>query len=351
MTIQVGEWFEVRSKEEILATLDKSGRLEGLPFLPEMFKYCGKKFRIYKSAHKTCDYVYTGESRSIPETVHLPLRCDGESHGGCQHACLLYWKTAWLKRAGAEPASSKPPSIELNGTICSEADVYASAELKRDKDGPVYMCQGTDVMQFSAPMAWWDIRQYAQDYRSGNVDLRTILNGLAFGTFATLMRSGLKIGRPLRWAYNLFSFVWGPYPGAKGKLPKGQPAPWVVANFQPGDLVRVKSLDEILQTIDANQKNRGLSFDAEMAPYCGKEFRIKTIIETFIDEKTGRLRQLKNRAVSLEGPICLGQYSDCRMLCPRSIIPWWREIWLERVADDRRVEQPKLETTADAHGF
>src|SRR5262245_7050350 len=36
----VGDWVEVRSKEEILRTLDKSGRLEGLPFMPQMFQYC-----------------------------------------------------------------------------------------------------------------------------------------------------------------------------------------------------------------------------------------------------------------------------------------------------------------------
>ncbi len=27
-------------------------------------------------------------------------RCDGTAHGGCQTACLLYWKEAWLKRRG-----------------------------------------------------------------------------------------------------------------------------------------------------------------------------------------------------------------------------------------------------------
>ena len=45
--------MEVRSKEEILRTLDKSGRLEGLPFMPQMFQYCGQRFQVYKRAHKT----------------------------------------------------------------------------------------------------------------------------------------------------------------------------------------------------------------------------------------------------------------------------------------------------------
>ena len=43
-----GDWVEVRSRDEILATLDKDGRLDGMPFMPEMFAFCGKRFRVYK---------------------------------------------------------------------------------------------------------------------------------------------------------------------------------------------------------------------------------------------------------------------------------------------------------------
>jgi hypothetical protein len=100
MKLHVGEWIEVRSKEEILNTLDKDGRMEGLPFMPQMFQYCGQRFQVYKRAHKTCDFVYTMSSRWLPNGVHLDLRCDGADYGGCQHACLIYWKEAWLKRVG-----------------------------------------------------------------------------------------------------------------------------------------------------------------------------------------------------------------------------------------------------------
>ena len=43
---RVGQLVEVRSKEEILRSFDKAGKLEGLPFMPEMFEYCGKRFRV-----------------------------------------------------------------------------------------------------------------------------------------------------------------------------------------------------------------------------------------------------------------------------------------------------------------
>ena len=41
MKLRAGDWVEVRSKEEILRSLDKKGRLEELPFMPQMFEYCG----------------------------------------------------------------------------------------------------------------------------------------------------------------------------------------------------------------------------------------------------------------------------------------------------------------------
>ncbi|MBS0267980.1 MAG: hypothetical protein JSS54_03255 [Proteobacteria bacterium] len=340
MTFQVGEWIEIRSKEEILATLDKTGRLEGMPFMPEMFQFCGQKFKVYKSAHKTCEFVYTLKSRSVPNTVHLDLRCDGAYHGGCQHACLLYWKKAWLKDpyALSDDRDGQPVA---SGDDCTEADVLATAQSTNERNETIYSCQGTDIPRFSSPLAWWDMRQYLRDYRTGNVDLQTLFNGMAFGTFTGLVgasnRLGLKLGGPLRWLYDQFAFVCGPFPRRPGKVPKGHPLPWSVENLQAGELVRVKSYDEILKTIDVDCRNRGLSFDAEMVPYCGKEFRVRAVIDTMIDEKTGKITKLKNRCVSLEGAICRSKYSNCRINCPRSILPWWREIWLERVSEDRRA--------------
>src|SRR5260221_11959027 len=59
----VGDLVEIRSKEEILSTLDSRGQLEGLPFMPHMFQYCGQRFMLYKRAHKTFDTI-TGDNKS-----------------------------------------------------------------------------------------------------------------------------------------------------------------------------------------------------------------------------------------------------------------------------------------------
>ena len=95
--LRAGDWVEVRSKEEILRTLGQTGRLDGLPFMPQMFQYCGQRFKVFQRAHKTCDTIGIPPGRRMPDGIHLNLRCDGKAYGGCQAACLIYWKEAWLK--------------------------------------------------------------------------------------------------------------------------------------------------------------------------------------------------------------------------------------------------------------
>jgi hypothetical protein len=51
-------------------------------------------------------------------------------------------------------------------------------------------------------------------------------------------------------------------------------------------------------------------------------------VERIIDEQTGRMVHFKHDCIILEGVICSGDYNQ---YCPRSIYPFWREIWLERV--------------------
>ena len=105
LNLKAGEWVIVRSRREILQTLDKDGRLQGLPFMPEMFEACGRRFRVFKRAHKTCDPPSGLHGRRMPSTVHLEgFRCNGAAHGGCEAKCLVFWKEAWLKRADGDNA-------------------------------------------------------------------------------------------------------------------------------------------------------------------------------------------------------------------------------------------------------
>jgi hypothetical protein len=343
--LQAGDWVEVRSKEEILRSLDKNGRLDGLPFMPQMFKYCGQRFRVFKRAHKTCDTVsgaYVG--RKLAGGVHLDLRCDGQAYGGCQAACLIFWNERWLQPLEqavrlVEPsqhADSRQGDEADHAVVCADEDVWKATCTQVDGDKR-YHCQATELLSYTTPLAWWDARQYVEDVSSGNVTPARVFGGFSYVAYyyGSLAYRG-RLGRPGRWLYDRFQALRGgvPFPRKRGRVPAGQPAPRCDLNLQPGDLVRVKSYSDILATLSERNDNRGMGFDAELVPYCGGEYRVRTRISKFIDEGTGRMKTMRTPAVILEGVHCQSCYSGNRMFCPRSIYSWWREIWLERVPEN-----------------
>ena len=93
----------------------------------------------------------------------------------------------------------------------------------------------------------------------------------------------------------------------------------------------MKPYAEILKTIDQQNRNRGLYFDAEMVPYCGGTYRVLKRVSRIISERTGKMMTFKNDCIILDGVICQSCYSEKRFFCPRAIYSYWREIWLERV--------------------
>jgi hypothetical protein len=351
--LKVGDWVEVRSKDEILATLDGNSHLDGMPFMPEMFAFCGKRFQVYKRAHKTCDTVFPVRGRRVADAVHLETRCDGSAHGGCQASCLLFWKMAWLK-----PVAAKVDASNLDGSEetvsqpggCTEADVVAQSEVLDPKDGaPKYVCQATQLPYASSQLDWWDSSQYLEDYRSGNVSLwQVFCGGLYFFSY-WLSRAGIGVGRPIRWFWDKFYPWWGgsPFPRKTGTISDGEPTPVKTLNLQPGELVRIKSQEEILQTLNSTNRNRGLYFDAEEVPYCGKTYRVLKHVTRIVNERTGKMQEMKTPCVILDSVICQSRYSECRLFCPRSIYPYWREIWLDRVEaspSEASAENAAMET-------
>jgi hypothetical protein len=336
----------VRSKEEILQTLDKSGQLEGLPFMPEMEEFCGRRFRVFKRAHKTCDPPNGLEGRRMLRAVHLAeLRCSGAAHGGCQARCLLFWKDAWLKRIGDDTEAGvctqrRPPAGAQHvgaGRGCTAEDVVAGTRRQAEEPTsgePVYICQSTELAQATEPLRWWDLRQYAEDYKSGNVRLSQMLAGLVLPLYSQVVSAGLGLGAVLRWIYDSIQRTYGgtPYPLRFGKVPRGARTPSVKLDLQAGDLVEVRKYKDILSTITEEGHNRGMIFDAEMVPYCGGTYRVLARVSKIINEKTGKMHHLKSDCIMLDGVVCRASYARYRRFCPRSIYPYWREIWLRRVA-------------------
>lgn len=341
--LRAGEWVQVRTKEEILATLDAKGRLDELPFMPEILQYCGMKLQVSKRAHKTCDPALGIVGRKMANAVHLEnIRCNGSAHDGCEAGCLIFWKQAWLKRVEGDPAtnaltpSGSRPSQQPH---CTEEALRASIKIPAapGESGPTYVCQNTQIKFATQPLPWWDVRQYIEDYTSGNVRLSQLAAGLVFSIWCTIAEAGVGVGSAMRWMYDTFqrSIGGAPYPLRPFGVHKGVRTPTARLDLQQGELVRVKPYGEILKTLDSNYRNRGLYFDAEMVPFTERTYKVQTRLKQIIDERTGKMVRFKTDAIVLENVVCAARYAKCRRFCPRAIYPFWREIWLERVPGGR----------------
>ena len=312
----------MRSAAEILSTLDQDGTLDGLPFMPEMLKYCGRKWRVSNRADKTCGDRSWG-ARRMYNTVHLgDLRCDGAAHGGCQAACLMYWKEAWLERfeRGRSPDPRRPDGDEqplVTNTVV-QAATNGGAPSTED---PTYRCQATEIPRASNRLRFRQLDQYPRAIRTWG--LLKVVRGLAIHAFNLLQ----SLGR--RFVPSRVLIAGGrDYPFIAGKLDKLD-TPTAELNLVAGDLVRIKTKREIVSTLDYRNKNQGLSFDKEMLKYCGRVARVRGRVERLIDESTGKMIRIDSDCIILEGVVCKADY---HLFCTRSIYPYWREIWLERVA-------------------
>jgi hypothetical protein len=328
LQLRVGDVVVVKSVEEILATLDENGELENLPFMPEMLAFCGQRLTVHKVAHKLCDALtWTGMHR-MTRAVHLTgARCDGSAHGGCQTACSLYWKEDWLRRVEPDDpigsSSRQESGLPAQGARLSLPILAVNTRRGTFEDGATrYACQATEILR-AAPerLPVKDLSHFVDDVRLGNAGVFFVVRAVfvaAFNRVQSLSRGRLperlRFRRGLPWR-----FLAGT---------AGHPTPTEVLDLQPGELVRVKTREAILATLDENLLNRGMGFDAEMSRYCGRTAVVQARVDRCLDERTGRLMTMKNPCIILEKTVCSGAYTS---VCPREYVPFWREIWLERV--------------------
>lgn len=308
--IRPGRIVKVRTPDEIFATLDSEGRLEGLPFQPEMLAHCGRTFRVWRRAEKVFldHYYYVAK---LDHAVLLEdVRCDGRGHDGCQMGCMLLWKEAWL-----EPADDPSPTDQKG-----DGQRPASAQPRLPVvQGDRFCCQATELVHAAKRLAWWDVRQYLRDLASGE---RTVKEKAFMCAVLVYNKIRRMCGLP----------PWGEVCGSQEKTPRES------LNLQPGTLVEVKSREEIEATLDVNGKNRGLGFGGDMLDFCGGRYRVASRVDKLILEWSGRMQKLTDTVV-LENVLCNGL--DKRG-CPRGCYHLWREIWL------RRVPEPSSPTAAPA---
>jgi hypothetical protein len=311
--LKTGEWVEVKSPAEIAETLDVEGTLAGLPFMPEMEEYCGRRFRVLRRAEKTC-IEYPGGGYKVREflgndVVLLDgLRCSGANHDGCQRQCTLFWKRAWLRKVeGERPVSTNP-----------SGDEALRSKMKTMSTASRYFCQSTELAKATRPLTRARI----------------------------LLKCFYDIGSGSRGAWEMAGLVFAPlWRKVTEKIPrrrlKGNLTRTPVGDLklQSGEWVQIRTEAEIAQTLDGRGRNRGLICDFGMSQYGGGKYQVRTRLDRMISEATGEMRQVDGTVI-LEGLNCL-----CWNVlggCPRQDFMYWRELWLERASvgsNDRAASQ------------
>ena len=286
LDLRVGELVEVRSEEEILATLDDNGELDALPFMPEMLQYCGRQFTVYKVAHKLCDTM----SRS----------------GHAEDARRRAPRRRALRRAGARRLPDRLPHL-LEGGLAPEAgadrrresarghaglgaarltaaDLYSRSRKPGVPNGEeLFSCQATELLR-AAPelLPFRELGQYVARRPLGQCGHRR-------GPARLPRRAVQPLPAPQQ-----------PGPAPAAVVPRG-PAVGVHQGNVDEDAdgaaptcSRASSCGssrrrEIMATLSKDLRNRGLGFEEEMARHCGREARVLRRVDRCIEEGTGRL--------------------------------------------------------------
>ena len=313
--LKAGDWVRVKSPREISATLDSEGTLDSLPFMPEMLEFCGRTLRVLRLAEKTC-VEYPGGNYNIREfknndAVLLDIpRCSGADHDGCQRSCVFFWKSAWLEKvAKTEPSRATDPAGLQD----------LRRRLKTTTDPVHYFCQSTQLDKSTLPLTRSRVLlKCLYDVKSGSRGIIEMFKLVAAPIWFYFVK--FKVQPPL----------------AVGTLKK---TPVLSLELQPGELVKIKTEAEILQTLDHRGRNRGLSCDRGMRQYCGETFKVRSRLDRMISEVTGEMRKVES-TVMLDGLQCICWWNHVGG-CPREDYMYWREGWLERQGQSpEKVAEP-----------
>ena len=298
-----GDLVEVKSPEQILQTLDACGALDGLPFMPEMAQFCGQRFKVFRRVVKTCSSGTSSTMRAFrgDDVVLLEnLRCSGAAHDGCEKACMIFWREAWLHKVSDATAPQVPTPQD---------DAPLQARLKTSIGPNTYFCQASELSRAAPELT----RPERFSKCFGEIAARN----------CTVFEMVHRISIWLFWRVRRLLF--GPFGHGTNKA-----TPAGTLGLQAGDLVQVRSMSSISRTLNQKSFNRGLWFSPEMRLLCGTKQRVAQRIDKLIVDGTGEMRQLHN-TLYLEGSMC-----GCAHVafggCSRCEFNYWREIWLERPA-------------------
>ena len=309
-SLRAGDAVRVRSPDEILATLDADGTLDGVPFMPEMVDACGRTYHVMRHVEKTCVDGYPMRCFPGNDVVILDSsRCDGGGHDGCKHGCRVFWKHAWLEPVEAGAAAQ---AVDADGAA------RLRERLRVKVDDEHYFCQSTQLFRATQPFAGsrrlLTVRIALREVRAGDLSVPRAIALLS------------------RWVVQRWRRRLGADERLRGHQRQTLNPP---LGLNAGDRVRVKRRAAVAATLNEHMRNKGLGICYEMTRCCGRKAEVRYRVDRIIDERTGVMRDISN-TVTLknvnhsgrlgEECLCKGQLGDC----PRGELMYWRESWLEK---------------------
>ena len=275
---------------EILATLDETGATDGIAVH-------ARDARILREARFASKLA-----RNAPAT---PL--SGESGESLTRCCsttsdAAVRRTRAVKRvvgcSGKKPGfvrlpSPSTPAIPDDAYSELEELVGRNVESKASTaDEPIFRCQATDWFGASKAVGWWNVRSFLNEWSCGNV---------GFWRFSTTMTRIVlgEIGRRLHLIPRQTTCRTIRRPNRRDATAARARAGHVGSDpLQAGDRADTRRRR-------AEQGPVVRSF--RDAPLLWQDLSVKSRVERFVDENTGKLVQLKSDCYILDGVVCSGR--------------------------------------------
>lgn len=97
--LKPGDLVKIKSKVEILKTLNGWKQFEGCRFIDEMIQYCGTKGKVFKIVQHILDEREMKIKKCKNVVILEGVVCNGAwPFRECDRSCYFLWKEAWLTK-------------------------------------------------------------------------------------------------------------------------------------------------------------------------------------------------------------------------------------------------------------
>jgi len=97
--LKSGDKVQVRSREQIEATLDHWGQVRGCSFATEMAQFCGTTQRVLKIVERFVDERDFRVRKASGIILLEGVICQGTANlGRCDRSCYYFWREEWLEK-------------------------------------------------------------------------------------------------------------------------------------------------------------------------------------------------------------------------------------------------------------